>query len=61
VAESVGSRLRNAVSESCTLFLNVTTGLIVAFGAVSPFLVPAAVAALYFRRRRRAQKALLAA
>src|SRR5262249_24142786 len=61
VAESVGSRLSNAVGESCSLFLNVTTGLIVTFGAILPFLVPAAFAALYVRRRRRVQKALLAA
>jgi hypothetical protein len=58
IAESVGSRLENAFGESCRLCFQVTTGLIVAFGALSPLLVPAGVATFLVRRRRAAQKAL---
>jgi hypothetical protein len=61
IAESVSSRLKKAFSESCRLCFQVTTGLIVAFGAVSPLLVPAGVAFFLLRRRRAAQKALLSA
>lgn len=61
VAESVSSRLKNAFVESCRLGFQVTTGLIVALGAVSPLLVPAGVAFFLYRRRRMAQKALLSA
>ena len=61
VAESVSSRLKNAFGESCRLCFQVTTGLIVAFGALSPLLVPAGLALFLYRRRRAAQKALLSA
>ena len=61
VAESVSSRLKNAFIESCRLSFQVTTGIIVALGALSPLLVPAGVAFYLYRRRRMAQKALLSA
>ncbi|HEX4338544.1 MAG TPA: DUF4349 domain-containing protein [Polyangiaceae bacterium] len=62
VAESVGSRLRNAFSESCSLGFQVTTSIIVALGAMAPFLVPVA-AGLYLvlRHRRASRKAMLSA
>ena len=62
VAESVGSRLRNAISESCSLCFQVTTSLIVAIGALLPLLVPAGLGAFfYLRQRRAARKAMLSA
>jgi hypothetical protein len=61
VAESVSSRLKNAFGESCRLCFQVTTGLIVAFGALTPLLLPVGVALFLYRRRRAAQKALLSA
>jgi hypothetical protein len=62
IAESLGSRLGNAFSESCSLCFQVTTSIIVAFGALSPLLVPAALGVFLYRRHRRAaRKALLSA
>jgi hypothetical protein len=62
VTESVWSRFRNAFDESCSLAVQMTTGLIVASGAALPLLAPAVLAFFLIRRHRRAQKrALLSA
>src|SRR5262249_13336070 len=52
-AESVASRFANAFRTSGTLFVHVTTAIIVAIGALLPIAVPTLIAWFVWRRRRR--------
>ncbi|HVU00892.1 MAG TPA: DUF4349 domain-containing protein [Polyangiaceae bacterium] len=53
--ETVSSRFKNAFRLAGTVFLNVSTGIVVACGAVLPFAVPIGVGIAVRRRRRKAQ------
>lgn len=52
-AESVASRLENTFEEAGSLFMHVTTGIILALGAIAPLAVPTGAVLLVLRRRRR--------
>jgi hypothetical protein len=59
--ESVSSELANAVRTAGTVFVRVTTGVIVALGALAPLSLPVLGGLVWRRRRRRLAEASFSA